>query len=212
MKRTLSFLSALFLAGCSLPGFLSPQATATVEPTLFPTATLDAATPTRVPTATRTATPVAVDGTVTATAIPAETSESRPETVIIFLVLLDDNGAMGDRVGCGDSLVPVEAAVAPYTDATRAALAALLAAGDPQVEGIYNGLVHSNLTVSGVTILGQRATVRLSGELLSGGSCDNPRIIEQIKKTVGFHNPGVTEVSVLVNGRRIEELLSLRGK
>jgi hypothetical protein len=213
MKRILLFSLALLLAGCSLPFFPTQAATPTMEPSPVPTVTL-AATGTPVPTATYTPTrtPDPNAGPVTATAIPAETSGSKPETVIIFLTLLGDNGTVGDQIGCGDSLVPVEAAVASYTDPTRAALEALFATGETQLVGFKNGLSLSNLTVSSVTILGKRATVKLSGELLSGGSCDDPRIIEQIKKTVSFHNPGVTEVNVLVNGRKIEELLSLKGK
>ena len=54
---------------------------------------------------------------------------------------------------------------------------------------------------------GDQVTVNLTGTVMSGGTCDDPRIIEQLKYTAKVA-AGVGSARILVNGSDIEELLS----
>ena len=61
----------------------------------------------------------------------------------------------------------------------------LLADGDRLhgSSGLYNALHESALTFERARIDGDTVTVHLSGELKSGGSCDDPRIEWQLRQT-----------------------------
>ena len=50
--------------------------------------------------------------------------------VQIFLIGLEDNGVTGTMVGCGDSVIPVQAEITPTQGVLKAALEALLAIKD----------------------------------------------------------------------------------
>lgn len=133
-------------------------------------------------------------------------------TVQLFFVALEDNGLSGRAIGCGDSIVPVQVQL-PYTeDLPRATLETLLAVqGQFYGEsGLYNGLDQSTLQVEEISTEGGRAIVNLSGTLMLGGVCDNPRVEAQIEETM-LQFPGVDEVLVFVNGVPLEELLSQQG-
>jgi hypothetical protein len=132
-------------------------------------------------------------------------------TLQVFLIALEDNGRSGKKIGCDDSVVPVMVAV-PYTqDEPQAALEALFSIeefyGEP---GLYNALYQSDLHVESVSVKDGEATVSLTGQLVSGGVCDNPRIEAQIEETVR-QSTGAVEVSVFINGTSLTELLSGEG-
>jgi hypothetical protein len=124
-----------------------------------------------------------------------------PQTATVYVVNVGDGGP----VGCGDSLVGIQQPVYA-TDTTEeaitAALEALFNLGGPNVgeSGLTNALYQSDLAVDSVSIDADGiATVELSGTIVSGGVCDDPRIEAQIRETVlGFE--GVTDVVVLLNG------------
>ena len=85
-----------------------------------------------VPTAKPTIPTLLPQPTVTQTRPPA------PQTgeVLIYLVALEDNGASGKPVGCGDSLAPVRRSIAPTPLAIVAALNELFS-----IKGQYYGEV-----------------------------------------------------------------------
>jgi hypothetical protein len=121
-----------------------------------------------------------------------------------FMVAIEDNGASGILVGCQDSLIPVKRPVSATDDtATRVkfALQALFVLDDQWhgESGLYNALYQSNVTVDSVTMAGGTAIVALSGSILYGGVCDEPRVSEQIRQTV-LHTPGVTGAVITFNG------------
>ncbi len=125
------------------------------------------------------------------------------EKVSIYLIALNDNGAGGPFVGCGDSAIPVDVQITPTQDsveALKAALQALLSAGDRYAggAGLYNALKNSSLKVVDITIQNTNATIKLSGELLSGGQCDDPRIKAQLEQTIRQF-PQVTQISIYLN-------------
>jgi spore germination protein GerM len=133
-------------------------------------------------------------------------------SVQIFLIALEDNGLSGDKIGCDDSVVPVEAEV-PYTQGVlRAALEELLSIQDQYYgqSGLYNALYQSHLQVENVVLEDGVATVNLTGSLVLGGVCDSPRVKAQIEETA-LQFSTVREVRVFVNGVSLDDLLSQQG-
>lgn len=148
------------------------------------------------------------------TALPA-TSEPGGETVDqvqIFLVALEDDGTSGDMIGCNDSIIGVVRPITPTDQPIEAALNELLSMKDAFFgeSGLYNALSQSSLTVDSVTVEDMLASVHLSGELLLGGVCDNPRVQAQLEYTV-LQFPGVEAVEIFINGEPIQSLLSGQG-
>jgi hypothetical protein len=132
-------------------------------------------------------------------------------TVQIFLIALEDNGRSGKKIGCDDSVVPIQVET-PYTRGVlRAALGELLSIRDRYYgqSGLYNALSQSNLQVEHVVIEDGVATINLSGTLMVGGVCDNPRVEAQIEETA-LQFSTVREVHVFVNDVPLDDLLSLR--
>lgn len=136
-------------------------------------------------------------------------------TLQVGLIALEDNGKSGPLVGCGDSLVFVNQTVTGTLTAeekVQAALEALFAIKDSTYgeSGLYNALDEAELTVDSVHLEDSQLDVALSGTLSSGGVCDDPRIVEQIKETAE-NNAGVDSaltVKVTINGKALEEQLS----
>jgi spore germination protein GerM len=133
------------------------------------------------------------------------------DEVLIFLIVVGDNGASGPLVGCGDSAVSVRRQIPETRGVLRAALNELLSLHDQFYgeSGFYNALYQSSLTLDGVTIVNGTAKIELSGTLLSGGTCDDPRIIAQIEYTARQFST-VRAVEITVNGTDIHDLLSGR--
>lgn len=139
-----------------------------------------------------------------------ETSTLIP--VQLYFVLIDDRGAQGTAIGCGDSVSSVDITIPTTSNPVRAALKQLLSVRE-QYYGkseLYNALYQSELRVKEVTVENGRAAVYLTGELLSGGTCDDPRIREQIKQTV-LQFSDIQTVDIFVNDTPIETLLSGKG-
>lgn len=127
-------------------------------------------------------------------------------TVHVPLVRLE-----AGELGCGDLLVFVERTVPATTTPLMAALRELLTLPDDAVQdGLYNALSASELEIDEAAVNDGRATIRLSGQLATGGVCDLPRVEAQLRG-VALHFDAVEEVDVFVNGRPLEEVLSLRG-
>ncbi|QQR54937.1 hypothetical protein IPG41_07235 [Candidatus Peregrinibacteria bacterium] len=137
----------------------------------------------------------------------------------IGLIALEDNGESGPLVGCGDSLVLVtqsaEGLLTPE-EKIEAALEALFAIKDPSYgqSGLYTALDEAELSVDSVLLSSSQLTVELSGTLSSGGTCDDPRIVQQIKETAVANSEvsAPLEVKVLLNDRLLEEQLNAKGE
>jgi hypothetical protein len=132
------------------------------------------------------------------------------DTAQIYLVAIGDEGASGIEFGCDDSAVPVFVPHDISNGPIVGALNALFHLGGPDYgeSGLYNVFYNSTLTADSVVIEDGLATVNISGQLVLGGVCDNPRVKAQIEYTVlGF--PGVTSVEVFLNGVPLDEVLSL---
>lgn len=139
------------------------------------------------------------------TAPPPQTMFDR---AYIYLIAPGDNGASGELVGCGDTLVPVEVQFAPTVAPMTAAYQHLLGVppGDYGQSGLTNTLGNSNLTLQGVNIQNRQAIIQLSGSLAIAGVCDVPRVQAQLERVaLQFHT--VDSVQVFINGQPLATAL-----
>jgi hypothetical protein len=123
------------------------------------------------------------------------------DSVQIFLIDLE-----GGDVGCGDAIVPVTRQVTPTAAPLRAALTELFSLKTQMYgeSGLYNALYQSDISIDRVAIVEGRAEVELSGRLLIGGVCDEPRVIAQIEATV-LQFPTVTSAVITLNGQPLAD-------
>jgi hypothetical protein len=188
-------LVSILIAACGAKQIEEPG---TAEPTQ------DASTPA----ATATTQPVTAEPTEAAPTPAAEMVEE----VQIFLIALEDNGVSGDKIGCDDSVVGVTRQIAPSALPLEAALNELLSIKDEYYgeSGLYNALDQSDLEVESAVVENGQAIVRLRGQMLLGGVCDDPRAQAQLEYTV-LHSPGVQGAEIFINGEPIQEALSEKG-
>ncbi len=139
------------------------------------------------------------------------TAETATRSVKVFLIALEDDGKLGRKVGCGDSVVAVRRDLDTTSGSLRAALSELLTSDMEAARAAehYNALAQSQLTIKSVSLKNGKATVHLTGQLRIGGACDAPRVEAQIRETV-LQFPTVKSATVLVNGQPLEKLLSGR--
>jgi len=142
-------------------------------------------------------------------------SEQRTEAtpvkapLALFYVAMADEGKVGERIGCGDSLVPTLTEPVETNDRLKAALDRLLAGRDSIVSGteLYNSLYEADLSVTEASVKNDVATVRLTGELLLRGTCDTPRAEAQLTETIKAA-AGTESAEVFLNGETLREALS----
>jgi hypothetical protein len=129
----------------------------------------------------------------------------------IFLVAVGDNGVSGPVFGCDDSLIAVDVTVKPTVAVLRAALNELLAinTGTYGQSGLYSALHQSDLQIEKLYIKNGVAFIYLKGDLLLGGTCDSPRIEEQLKATA-LQFSTVKDVEIFINSKPLAEVLSLK--
>ena len=204
-RKLITFLSLLIitgLAGCASPANQSVPAMPThlvTQPTptaiVFPTPTIAQPTSTQAP--------------------PPETPVSvEPKQINLYFIAIGDEGRSGEKIGCGDSLVAVPTQIEPTGDPIRDALHALFAVHDRMIgqSGLYNSLYQSNLKVGDVRIdENGQVSVQLSGQYQLGGVCDDPRFKAQIEATI-LQLPNVNSVSVTINGKPLDEIVSEKGE
>lgn len=110
-----------------------------------------------------------------------------------------------ESIGCGDGLDPLENYIhesLSEEQKVRVALEALFEDKEqinPKLNH-YNALYQSELTVDSVLWTPEIVTVALSGTLISGGTCDDPRIETQIMETIKANLSSDAIISVSING------------
>ncbi|MFN2273134.1 MAG: hypothetical protein ACK2US_20005 [Anaerolineae bacterium] len=144
---------------------------------------------------------------------PAVSTEVPSQEASIFLIALEDNGVAGKPVGCGDSAVPVKVTIPGTQPAIQGALEALFSVKEQFYgeSGMYNALYQSDLRVESVSVEGGKATIHLTGSLMLGGMCDNPRVQAQIEETA-LQFAAASEVTVFLNDQLLQDALSLKGE
>jgi sporulation and spore germination protein len=135
-------------------------------------------------------------------------SEVRSQEVRVYLVAVGDNGRAGKKIGCDDSLVAVTRPIKSTAAPLKAALQELLStpsqsSGSPKLENFWKG---QNLKLTSVSIRGNTATIRISGEVYVAGVCDEPRIEAQIEETARQF-PNVKRVNVFIGKRSLAEAI-----
>ena len=198
---------SIALVGC---GGAAPTPTRAVPTLVFSTGVastplpINPPPPTDTPAPTLTPTPSVRTTPTRALVVPAGSMR-----VKIFMIALNDAGKLGKKIGCGDSVVAVERII-PLTNAVlRESLNELLSVHEQDYgqSGLYNALYQSTLKVDDITLIAAKATIYLSGKVLLGGVCDNPRFDAQIKETA-LQFSTVKQVSVFVNKIPLEQILS----
>ncbi|MGP5650167.1 MULTISPECIES: GerMN domain-containing protein [Glutamicibacter] len=148
-----------------------------------------------------------------ASSTPATESSAEPTTaaLTLFYVAVGDEGKSGPKIGCGDSLVSAETGPEEFTNQVEAAITALLADDKEELggSGLRNALAGSDLSYASSVVDGDVVTVELNGAVSSGGTCDDPRIIGQLKYTA-MTAAGTGEAEILVEGEKIEKVLSAK--
>jgi hypothetical protein len=131
------------------------------------------------------------------------------ERTNIYLVALEDAGATGEEIGCGDSLIPVEIAIEPTIAPLTAALENLFEIDSEFYgqSGLYNPFYNSDLTVDGIDIVNREAQINLSGNLSVGGTCDTPRIEASLEQTALQYST-IDTVTITINGEPLGDVLS----
>lgn len=223
-RPRLSAFSVLGLFGLIvLTGCFGPPAPAPTSTSAAPTATTSlpaSSTTSAAATASQTkpaSTPAASAPPSSAPATPPETAEPTsafPEQeapLTIYYVAIDDNGVSGPAIGCGDSLVATTTGPVRFTDQVGPSISTLLSnkSHDVGLSGLVNALYQSNLTYLGGELNGSTITIYLSGQFMLGGVCDVPRAKAQQEYTA-MAASGATSAKVFVNGRPIDEVLSLK--
>lgn len=147
----------------------------------------------------------------TSVVVISPTTISGGQTVKIFLVAIGDNGVAGTKFGCDDSLVAVDVPIAPTVGVLRAALNQLLAIKSSYYgqSGLYNSLYQSELEIDTLSIKDGLASIYLTGNLTLGGTCDSPRVAEQLK-AIALQFSTVSKVEIFLNGTSLDEALSLK--
>jgi hypothetical protein len=206
-KTTVSimlFSLAVTLAACTTPSAPTPDTTPTPSDSATPAETADTTSDTADPT---TGQPTV---TISTEAVPAYK---------IFLIAPEDNGRLGKQIGCGDSVVSVDGQatagltpLSPITDRLKAAYSQILTdkAANLGMAGYRNFLADSTLTVDDILFSEGSALIKLSGNLTINGTCDNPRIETQLVETA-LQFPDVREVTIMINGKALQDYLSLKG-
>ncbi|GAA1347326.1 hypothetical protein GCM10009611_26800 [Arthrobacter roseus] len=96
-----------------------------------------------------------------------------------------------------------------FTNQLRTSMERLLADDDQFLgqSGLLNALYMSDLDFVAGTVDGEVATVELTGQVALGGTCDGPRVSEQLHQTAETAT-GAGSSAVLVDGVSLEELIS----
>ncbi len=216
-RRMLALLAILLLSGCGVLELSveQPSPTAPPQPTQIiatSPAEATATSPAEISDPPSPTEPSPVEATDPLPPVEAPTSApAGPQLVKVYLIAVGDNGVSGDLIGCGDSAVAVDVEIAPTQGVLKAAFQALLSikTRDYGQSGLYNALYQSSLQLDSVKIENGTATINLSGSLLLGGECDNPRVEAQLTKTA-LQFVTVKQVSIFINGKPLKDVLSLK--
>lgn len=137
----------------------------------------------------------------------------------VALIKMADNGKNDELVGCGDSIVLVDKSVEgeDFIDSRKVseALELLFETDALNQSELYNSLANSkNLAISSVNISENPGNtviqVDIVGEMMSAGTCDDPRIKEQIYSTIEA-NAEADEIKVTINGEDLEGYFNMAG-
>lgn len=133
----------------------------------------------------------------------------------VFLVAPNDNGTLGKKIGCGDSVVAFSPPPHPIdTDQNKIETAYQelinIAPKTYEAGGLVNALENSILKLDSAEVVGGTAVVKLSGKVSLAGVCDGPRFKAQLEEAA-LQLPEVKNVKISINGQSLDSLLSGKG-
>jgi len=135
-------------------------------------------------------------------------SEGVANEMTVAMVLTDNAAAprdaeIGATFGCNDRVAFTKVARASDSGETlKDILNSLLAVHDSNVNGLYNGLADSRLTLDKLQSRdGVTTEVWLKGKISSSGACDDPRIKAQLEATIARYKP---KFQIFLNGTEDE--------
>lgn len=166
------------------------------------------------PAPTTTSAPPTGSPPATSTTEPAPTPpgpDATPAPLTLYLVRVGDDGASGEPIGCGDSLVAVPTEPITTDDPLRASITRLLQTpeGETVDTGLYTAVPGGSLDyVDGRLEADGTVTVELTGRPLLRGVCDDPRLEAQLERTA-MTATGASEARILIDGVPLEEYLRL---
>ena len=128
--------------------------------------------------------------------------------VKIYVVALGDNGKIGKKIGCGDSLVSVSRFITPTSAPLTGAIRQLLKEphNSQSLPHLGNYWVGPGLKLKSVSVKGGLAAIRFTGHVAVAGVCDEPRIEEQIEATARQF-PTVKRVQVWVGNEKLADAI-----
>lgn len=130
---------------------------------------------------------------------------SQLEKARLFLVMLEDNGAHGKKIGCQDSLVAVDTLVSGK-EPLRTTLDMLLTTPASRYGNAYYSVFdHASLRLKSVTVKNGVAHVALLGTPSLGGTCDSPRLVEQLTSTI-LQFKKIQTAQITINGKPLEAI------
>jgi hypothetical protein len=134
-----------------------------------------------------------------------------PQTIQIYLIAIADNGISGKKIGCDDSVVPVIVEIPQTKAVLQTAMDQLLQLKSIYYgeSGLYNALYQSDLQVEKITLKNGNAEIYLTGSMMIGGECDNPRVEAQLNETA-LQFSTVKTVTIYINGILLKDALSLK--
>lgn len=137
------------------------------------------------------------------------TPTSSIHSIKLFFVAVGDNGVSGKKIGCDDSLVPVDVEIVPTYAVLSSAFDQLLKSKDQfyKESGLYNALYQSDLSIDTINLNNGEAVIRLSGKVVLGGVCDIPRVEAQLVETARQFTT-VENVTIYLNNQILKDALS----
>lgn len=146
-----------------------------------------------------------------------DSSQSEGGDFSLYFIALNDKGASGQKIGCDDSVVPVQQTSSNGGEKNTQQLLTeayqrLLSIKDKSYgeSGFSNILAKSSLKLESLEIQGSKAIVKLTGVLNSEGICDDPRIQAQLEQTA-LQFPELKTVEIYINGKSLNQWLSQKG-
>lgn len=133
--------------------------------------------------------------------------------VKLYYIAIEDAGKSGKKIGCNDSVVPVNVDIPATRSPLVASYEKLLAnkSRDYGQSGFINSLYQSNLKIDSASVVNGVANIKLSGTMSLGGVCDAPRFQAQLEETA-LQFPTVKSVNITINGKSLQSVLSEKGE
>jgi len=150
-----------------------------------------------------------VAAVIALSACSSKKESSAEQEIKIYFVALGESNQQGKIIGCNDKLVEVTKSLKVEKSPLESAITELLASTDS--DEVRNYVKGFQLMLFQVTIAGGVGDVYLNGELTINGTCDIPRIREQLYETAKQFTD-LKKVNFYINTQPLEKYLDIAGQ